>query len=70
MRYKVSRLQNSPVIDASVTLIRSLAKDGLMEDGKEELLQRMSIFVVKFRVIANFSQWVVRAHAVNSYLSI
>ena len=40
MRAKVSRLEKSGAFDASRTMIRSLAKEGLMEDGREDLLQR------------------------------
>ncbi|KDR75215.1 hypothetical protein GALMADRAFT_535304 [Galerina marginata CBS 339.88] len=39
MRDKVARLQKCPAFDRSRTTIRSLAKDGLLEDGKEDLLQ-------------------------------
>ncbi|KAF8904478.1 ribonuclease H2, subunit B [Gymnopilus junonius] len=39
MRAKVARLEKSNAFDASRTTIRSLAKDGLMEDGREDLLQ-------------------------------
>ncbi|EIN11896.1 hypothetical protein PUNSTDRAFT_111911 [Punctularia strigosozonata HHB-11173 SS5] len=36
---KVARLSQSAVIETSRTLVRVLAKDGLMEDGKESLLE-------------------------------
>ncbi|KAH8119008.1 ribonuclease H2, subunit B [Phellopilus nigrolimitatus] len=36
---KATRLGQSDIIDKSRTLERELAKDGLMDDGKEELLQ-------------------------------
>ncbi|KAJ3762825.1 ribonuclease H2, subunit B [Lentinula raphanica] len=39
MRLKVENLLKGNVIDESRTLVRSLAKDGLMEDGKESLLK-------------------------------
>jgi len=39
LRLKVTRLAIPEVLDASRTLVRVLAKDGLMEDGKETLLQ-------------------------------
>jgi hypothetical protein len=40
LRAKVAHLQNSLAFDGSQTLTRNLAKEGLMEDGKEELLTR------------------------------
>ncbi|KAF5370784.1 hypothetical protein D9758_001908 [Tetrapyrgos nigripes] len=39
LRNKVSALLNAGVLDGSRTLIRALAKDGLMEDGNEKLLE-------------------------------
>ncbi|ESK96583.1 ribonuclease h2 subunit b [Moniliophthora roreri MCA 2997] len=39
LRKKVARLSSSDIVDASRTLARSLAKDGLMEDGNESLLE-------------------------------
>lgn len=39
LKGKVRRLSNPRVAEMSRTLIRSLAKDGLMDDGKEELLE-------------------------------
>jgi hypothetical protein len=39
LRVKVSRLSNPQIFEGSRTLIRGLARDGLMEDGKEELLE-------------------------------
>lgn len=38
---KVARIESSKIVDQSRTVIRSLAKDGLMDDGREELLARM-----------------------------
>jgi len=40
LRAKVSRLSKHAVAERSRTIIRGLAKDGLMEDGKEDLLER------------------------------
>ena len=40
LRAKVSRLSKHAVAEKSRTIIRGLAKDGLMEDGKEDLLER------------------------------
>ena len=39
LRAKVTRLATAEVFEGSRTLLRNLAKDGLMEDGKENLLQ-------------------------------
>ena len=40
LQAKVSRLSKHTVAEKSRTIIRSLAKDGLMDDGKEDLLER------------------------------
>jgi len=40
LRRKVIRLETSGVLDVSRTILRTLAKDGLLEDGNEELLKR------------------------------
>ena len=39
LRGKVTRLMKLEVLERSRTLIRNLAKDGFMEDGKEDLLE-------------------------------
>lgn len=39
LKSKVERLSHPRVAEMSRTLVRSLAKDGLMDDGKEELLE-------------------------------
>lgn len=39
LRAKVARLATAEVFESSRTLIRNLARDGLMEDGKEALLE-------------------------------
>ncbi|KZV69958.1 hypothetical protein PENSPDRAFT_608011 [Peniophora sp. CONT] len=39
LRKKTARLAEPRVSEISKTIVRSLAKDGLMDDGKEELLQ-------------------------------
>ncbi|KAI0051890.1 hypothetical protein FA95DRAFT_1675650 [Auriscalpium vulgare] len=39
LRAKVARLANLDVLERSRTIVRGLAKDGLMEDGKEALLE-------------------------------
>jgi ribonuclease H2 subunit B len=37
---KVSRLSKDAVAEKSRTIIRNLSKDGMMDDGKEDLLER------------------------------
>ncbi len=39
LKVKVARLSIPALFESSNTLIRGLAKDGLMEDGKEALLE-------------------------------
>jgi len=39
LRVKVTRLAATEILECSRTLVRGLAKDGLMDDGKEELLE-------------------------------
>lgn len=39
LRRKVVRLETSGALDVSRTILRTLAKDGLLEDGNEELLK-------------------------------
>jgi len=39
LQAKVSRLSKAAVAEKSRTIIRSLAKDGMMDDGKEDLLE-------------------------------
>jgi ribonuclease H2 subunit B len=45
LRVKVERLSTPKTIEASRTLVRNLAKDGLMEDGKENLLEGQLVSV-------------------------
>lgn len=40
LRAKATRLSTQQVCDISQTLTRKMARDGLMEDGKENLLER------------------------------
>lgn len=40
LRAKVARLNTAAVFEGSRTLVRALATDGLMDDGKDELLER------------------------------
>ena len=40
LQAKVSRLSKHTVAEKSRTIIRNLAKNGLMDDGKEDLLER------------------------------
>jgi ribonuclease H2 subunit B len=39
LRKKVDRLVESKALEQSRTIIRTLARDGLMDDGKEDLLK-------------------------------
>jgi ribonuclease H2 subunit B len=41
MRTKVARLSKPELMEKSRTMTRNLAKDGLMDDGKEQLLESM-----------------------------
>lgn len=43
LKLKVLNLLEANVVEGSRTLVRSLAKDGLMEDGNEKLLEGMFI---------------------------
>lgn len=44
LKAKVVRLNTTAMFEGSKTLIRALARDGLMDDGKEDLLEcRLSI---------------------------
>jgi ribonuclease H2 subunit B len=45
LRVKVERLSTPKTIEVSRTLVRNLAKDGLMEDGKENLLEGQLVSV-------------------------
>jgi ribonuclease H2 subunit B len=40
LQAKVCRLSKHAVAEKSRTMVRNLAKDGLMDDGKEDLLER------------------------------
>ena len=42
LRRKIDRLSKAQEVEKSRTIIRILAKDGLMDDGKESLLERES----------------------------
>lgn len=39
LKEKVMRLNSQPMFEASKTLTRALAKDGLMDDGKDDILE-------------------------------
>ena len=43
LKAKVARLHGSAIFNQSNTLIRALARDGLMEDGKDKLLERQLV---------------------------
>jgi hypothetical protein len=55
LRVKVARLSEPKTLEISKSITRSLAKDGLMEDGNEELLKGnigsvvLEIFFLMFR---------------------
>jgi len=59
LRVKVARLATPEVFEVSRTLIRGLAKDGLMEDGKEDLLPRPFTVSVKTQLAHCLNQWAV-----------
>ena len=40
LQAKVTRLSRHEIVEKSRTLIRNFAKDGLMDDGREKLLER------------------------------
>jgi ribonuclease H2 subunit B len=48
MRSKVARLAAPGLVGKSRTMTRNLAKDGLMEDGKEQLLEGKSCCFILF----------------------
>jgi len=55
LRTKVAHLQKCSAFDESQTLTRSLAKEGLMEDGKEDLLNRtLWLFFICYSLAHNF----------------
>lgn len=39
LRIKVMRLSKAEITEQSRTIVRNMAKDGLMDDGKESLLE-------------------------------
>lgn len=45
LRSKVERLSTAETVEVSRTMVRNLARDGLMDDGKEEFLKRESVSV-------------------------
>jgi ribonuclease H2 subunit B len=49
LQAKVTRLSKHAVAEKSRTLIRNLAKDGLMDDGKENLLERECLVGIGIR---------------------
>lgn len=50
MRKKVAHLSGSKALEESRTITRNLAKEGLMEDGQEELLARKLSFKMSFNI--------------------
>ncbi|KAF8829085.1 hypothetical protein HHX47_DHR3000878 [Lentinula edodes] len=57
LKLKVLKLLEANVIEGSRTLVRSLAKDGLMEDGNEKLLEGMFISVFSFIKLRRMFSW-------------
>ncbi|KJA20727.1 hypothetical protein HYPSUDRAFT_88505 [Hypholoma sublateritium FD-334 SS-4] len=66
MRAKVAHLSTSEKFAASQTVIRNLARDGLMEDGKEELLS-LGRLRAACDMISQYLPSVTRDALVNSY---
>jgi hypothetical protein len=50
LQAKVSRLSKDTAAEKSRTVIRNLAKDGLMDDGKEVLLERRNLVVQRYGI--------------------
>ena len=70
LRRKVAHLQTCTAVIESRTIVRELAKDGLMEDGREELLHRTLTPAFSFSSSQHLPQWVAFVHVVTSSLSI
>ena len=70
LRKKVAHLETCPGVIESRTIVRELAKDGLMEDGREDLLYRMSRSTFSFSSSQRFLQWAAFVHVVTSSPSI
>ena len=49
LRVKVARIATPKSLECSKTLIRDLAKQGLFEDGKEDLLQRTFAIILALK---------------------
>lgn len=52
LKTKVARLAKPKVTERSRTIVRNLAKDGLMDDGKEDLLEGMVPFSLALTSVA------------------
>ena len=50
---KADRLSKSGAVEKSSVLLRELAKDGLMDDGKEKLLESKSVVLAREVVVDN-----------------
>lgn len=51
MKQKVSRLAAHSVLDDSKTITRSFAREGLTDDGKEDILKSTSLFAFRPYVV-------------------
>jgi len=56
LQAKVSRLSKHAVAEKSRTIIRGLARDGLMDDGKEDLLERKCPVGARQGVVGPYSE--------------
>jgi ribonuclease H2 subunit B len=61
LRLKVARLATPEVVEVSRTLTRGLAKDGLMEDGKESLLESKCCQYMQVQPLTTLSVGRIRA---------
>jgi hypothetical protein len=69
LRTKVAHLETCAALE-SRTIVRELAKDGLMEDGQEDLLRRTLIPALSLPSSHHFRQWAGFVHVVTSSPSI
>ena len=66
---KVAHLETCAAFE-SRTIVRELAKDGLMEDGREDILHRALALAFLFSSSQHFLKWVAYVHVVTSLPSI
>lgn len=70
LRRKVAHLETCAGVIESRTIVRELAKDGLMEDGREDLLHCTLTLDFSFQYSQHFLQWAAFVHVVTSSVSI